>query len=130
MKIKITTQLGERDFEVTLRAEIANLLYFGTYTKGFGGQAYLDITTSKVVLVPNRVITTENISKDLKTVEAEKGDTVITVKKPLPLDRTQKTWGVVNGQWTYVEVAEQPQSGTEETKTENAEVDQSADEAF
>ena len=130
MKIKITTQLGERTAEVTSTAEIANLLHFGTYQKGFGGVAYLDVTNGKVVLVPNRVITTEDVDKDLKTVQASKGDTVITVKKPLPLDKTQKTWGVKDGEWTYIESAEQPQSGTEETKTENAEVDQSADEAF
>jgi hypothetical protein len=127
MKIEVTTQLGERDFEVTPRAEIANLLYLGTYTQGFGGQAYLDITSSKVVLVPNRVITTEHVSKDIKTVQADKGDTVITVKPSLPLDRTKKTWAVKDGEWGYIESAEQP-GAVEETET--AEADQSADEAF
>lgn len=91
-----------RQFEVTTNAKIQNLVLLGEYAEGYGGLAYLDVSSAKVVLVPN---------------------VVEIIKKAEPLNLSiDAEYKVINGKWTQTQET-QPQAQQEaeqkaETKTE------------
>jgi len=86
-KVTVNLNGGFRQFEVVGTAKTINLVFLGEYNEGFGGLAYLDVTTGKAVLVPNVV-------------------QVIQKAEPLNLS-SGGTYGVVNGKWTQQPEAQQ-----------------------
>tara|TARA_R100001510_G_C7656884_1_gene217547 strand:+ start:11148 stop:11582 length:435 start_codon:yes stop_codon:yes gene_type:complete len=132
-----------RTFHVARMANLNNLIYIGTYSKGFGGLVYLDIRTGHVVLVPNEVVETPQSPKDIKTIKADKGDRVLVVKPVAPLDLTVKGfathWGCFETdgetEWGYgnpdIEKDEESENTAEKTTGETeTETETEADEAF
>tara|TARA_A100001201_G_scaffold112024_1_gene95977 strand:- start:1226 stop:1657 length:432 start_codon:yes stop_codon:yes gene_type:complete len=131
-----------KTFKVTRMAELNNLIYIGTYSKGFGGLAYLDVRCGKVVLVPNELVETPQSPKDIKTIKANKGDRVLVVKPVDPLNLTPSAvthWGCFpretdgEPEWRYGNP--EAEKKIEETETQASEetvsvADNSADEAF
>ena len=107
MEIKVRVGSDRyKTFEVTRMAELNNLIYIGTYSKGFGGLVYLDVRCGKVVLVPNEVVETPQSPKDIKTIKADKGDRVLVVKPVALLNLTPSAvthWGCFPGEteWRY-----------------------------